>query len=39
MMEKEWLMRWENAKDRMAKDIVESAEKVRRFKPEMVVLN
>jgi len=38
-MKKKWLMKWENAKNQVAKHIIESAEKVRRFKLEMVVLN
>jgi cysteine synthase len=38
-MKKKWLMKWENAKDRVAKHIIESAEKVGELKPEMIILN
>ena len=32
-------MKWENTKDRVAMHIIESAEKVGKLKPEMIVLN
>jgi cysteine synthase len=32
-------MKWENAKDRVAKPIIEPAEKAGKLKPGMIVLN
>ena len=32
-------MKWENVKDGLAKHITESAEKVGKLKPEMIILN
>ncbi len=32
-------MKWENAKDRVGKHIIESAEKAGKLKPGMIILN